>query len=98
MIGYGQPGHAFDEVTIQSAAPAVSGVYALYSAARFVYVGESQDIRMRLLQHLRGDNPEISAHAPTGFVFEPVAGNAARVARQDALIQSLAPAVNKRLG
>jgi predicted GIY-YIG superfamily endonuclease len=101
MIGYGQPGNTYDRATILATAPSSSGVYALYDANRFIYIGEGQDIQARLLAHFNGDNACITRSQPTGFVFELSPANQ-RVARQDALIAQLgtmAPAgCNQRFG
>jgi hypothetical protein len=96
VIGPNQPGFSFNEITIRTNAPTQSGVYALYHD-RWVYVGESENIRKRLLEHLRGDTPSVSRHAPTGFTFE-LAPASTRVARQDQLILQLAPLANQKLG
>jgi hypothetical protein len=72
-------------------------VYAIYRPNQWVYVGEGQDIRTRLLAHLNGDNPRITRENPTGFQFEEVAPNL-RVARQNQLILVLKPVANQRLG
>ena len=87
----------YNQIAILANAPAQSGVYALYTAARWVYIGESGDIRARLLQHLTGDNPLIIAAMPTSFSFELVPA-AQRVARQNILIAELRPACNQRMG
>lgn len=90
-ISSGAPGFTFNAAAIQANAPAVSGVYALYNDG-WVYVGESQDIRNRLLEHLR--DARIMSFRPTGFCFE-LQSAAVRVARQDALIAQLRPAANR---
>jgi hypothetical protein len=97
MIAPGQSGYTFDYGTITSLVPTQSGVYAIYNRQGWIYFGEGQDIRARLLAHLNGDNPCILNHGPTGFQFETVPANQ-RVARQDALIVQLGSACNQRLG
>jgi excinuclease UvrABC nuclease subunit len=96
MISRGQSGYTFDQGTIIRFVPAQSGVYAIYNRESWIYVGEGEDIRARLLAHLRGDNACITNYGPTGFQFEAVEANQ-RVARQDALILQLKPACNKKL-
>ncbi|SRR6266849_1569446 len=78
--------------SVNANAPAASGVYAIAITDKvikeWIYIGESQDIRERLLQHLGGDNPCISQSGANVFSFELV--NAPqRVARQYALIAEL---------
>jgi len=97
MIGSGQSGYTFNFNSINSFVPSQSGVYAIYNQQSWIYVGESQDIRARLLAHLNGDNTCITNYGPTGFQFEPLPADQ-RVARQDALILQLRPACNQRLG
>ena len=48
-----------------------SGVYGLFSAL-WIYLGEADDIRARLLEHLAGDDPGIQDYQPSGFAFELV--------------------------
>lgn len=97
MIGSGHPGFTWTRQSIMMNAPAASGVYAIYNPQVWIYIGESGNIRERLLAHFDGDNPCIIQNHPTGFQFELVAANQ-RVARQDALILALAPVCNRRLG
>jgi hypothetical protein len=90
-------GYAFTEASINTNAPASSGVYAIYNSQEWIYFGESQNIRDRLLQHLAETGTCIKRHNPSGFSFESVIG-ANRVARQDALILDPGSACNKRFG
>jgi excinuclease UvrABC nuclease subunit len=96
-IGKDHPWFPDNYASIVANAPAQSGVYALFKPGVWIYVGESGDIRARLLQHLNGDNPCITQNAPTGFQFELVAANQ-RVARQNQLILALKPICNQKLG
>jgi GIY-YIG catalytic domain len=96
-IGPGQSGHTFDYGTIVSYAPNQSGVYAIYSQNAWIYFGEGQDIRARLLAHLNGDNTCITRCGPTGFQFELWAAHQL-VARQDQLIARLGSLCNVRFG
>jgi excinuclease UvrABC nuclease subunit len=97
MIAPGTQGLDFTRANILVNAPKQSGVYAIYNANVWIYVGEGQDIQARLLAHFNGDNACITRYAPTGFQFELVAANQ-RVARQDALILALDSKCNRRLG
>jgi len=100
MIGFGLNGLAFDRATILAQAPSASGVYAIYNAGQFIYVGEG-DIQTRLMAHLNGDNACITNKRPIAFQFELMSANQ-RVARQDDLIAelgTLAPVgCNQRFG
>ena len=87
-------GYAFARASIQVNAPEQSGVYALYNDHNWIYIGESQDIQARLIQHIDGDNPCITSYAPPTFSYELSAANQ-RVARQDQLIGELLPLCNR---
>jgi hypothetical protein len=97
----GQSGYTFDRNTIVEFVPQQSGVYAIYNATQWIYVGEGQDIQRRLLDHVNGNNPCITGKQPAGFQFEPSPAYQ-RVARQDALITQLGTMMpagcNQRLG
>jgi predicted GIY-YIG superfamily endonuclease len=97
MIAAGQSGFTFNYGSINSFAPSASGVYAIYNQQGWIYFGEGQDIKTRLLAHFNGDNPCITNHAPSGFQVELLPANR-RVARQDALILQYGSACNKRVG
>ncbi len=77
-------------------APAKSGVYLLHNSSRCLYIGESDNIRQTLLQHLRGDNSAINSAItlfdPNGFSFE-LQSDVARARRKDQLSSELEPAI-----
>ena len=87
---------AFTETSILKNAPAASGVYGLSNAREWIFVGESDNLRSRLLAHLRGADPAL-AQAPTGFTFE-LSRPAERLGRQNRLVLELAPVQNRRVG
>lgn len=62
--------HSFDSQTISQYTPNRSGVYGLYAAEQWVYIGASHDIQTSLLAHLYGDNECITRLKPSQFVFE----------------------------
>jgi hypothetical protein len=93
-IGVGLPGHAWSESSIKANAPQSSGVYALYGVV-WIYIGESNDIQSRLLEHWNGDNACIIRANPTGFVFE-ICGLAERPGRQAELVARFRPLCNQR--
>jgi hypothetical protein len=51
--------------------PESSRVYGLFSDLR-VYIGEAENLRDRLLEHLAGDNPGMVHYQPSSFAFELV--------------------------
>src|SRR5882724_7822521 len=81
--------YRFQHESIVLKAPESSGVYGLYSAL-WIYVGEGDNIRGRLLEHLAGDNPCINHLEPSGFAFELVSP-ADRYRRKEELIKKLEP-------
>ncbi len=90
-------GYSFTDSSVRLNAPNRSGVYGLYAKDGWIYVGESNDIQRRLLEHLAETGTCISGQAPTGFIYELVESGS-RVARENTLIRELAPACNQRLG
>jgi hypothetical protein len=50
----------YNVASVQHNAPAASGVYGIFTRHEWIYIGESQDIQARLVQHLNGDNPCVS--------------------------------------
>jgi hypothetical protein len=89
-----QPGKPFTRPAIENLNPGQYGVYGIYRPNVWIYVGMG-DIRQRLLDHLNGDNPCITANQPTGFVAA-VTTNAVELEKQ--LIRELNPVCNKRVG
>lgn len=87
----------FAEASIVANAPSSSGVYGICNKDRWIYVGESNDVRRRLLEHFRESATCIWKCSPNAFVFE-LASSATRVQRQDSLILELKPACNQKLG
>ena len=76
---------------VQDRAPDASGIYAIFTPQRWLHIGETDDIRRSLLDHL--NNPDangLSEGGPLSFSFE-VVPPAGRVTRRRALIAQLAP-------
>ena len=66
-----KPGsYSFTQLSIFLQVPAKSGVYVLHNSNRCIYIGETDNLRKTLQQHLRGDNPWISLWEPSGVYFE----------------------------
>jgi excinuclease UvrABC nuclease subunit len=84
----GSGGFNFNQASVNINAPAVSGVYALYDEGKWIYFGESKDIKDRLTQHINNETNQCIKNArPDFFAFQVIAGEAQRKARQDALIR-----------
>ena len=63
--------YAFGFRAVQDKAPSTAGLYAIFTSRRWLYVGESDDIRQSLFQCL--NNPEAGWWAerrPLSFAFE----------------------------
>jgi len=87
----------FTAVSIQKNAPECSGVYGLSNGREWVFIGETSNIRARLMEHLDEAGTTLKHRKPTGFTFEECSP-ADRVSRQDALVRQLEPFCNRRGG
>ena len=89
--------YPFIDYRVKANAPSSSGVYILFSTPGFtwevIYVGDADNVRERLLEHLRGDNPCITEKGPTAFISEQVDADH-RAARRDELIGEYSPTCN----
>ena len=88
---------SYTQQAITTTAPNAPGVYAIWGTGETnatVYVGESNDIERRLLEHRQSQGGCINGYAPTTCGFELVAANE-RVARQNTLIAELTPHCNQ---
>jgi len=88
--------HTFSASSINRYAPAAPGVYGLSNARGWIFVGESDDIRSSLFQHMQEGESRLGGEVPRGFSFELVAGKG-RTARQQYLIEELQPMFNARV-
>jgi len=88
----------FNQASVTMNAPTHSGVYALFNDGHWIYIGESLNVRDRLLQHLRDSHSDcIKQAAPQYFAWELTTATY-RVQRQDQLILEMHPTCNQRLG
>jgi hypothetical protein len=83
--------------SVETNAPSVSGLYGLSNAREWIYVGECDDIKAQLQQHLRERNTFLTERHPTGFTFE-VCAHGDRIGRQNQLVLELEPVCNRRTG
>lgn len=94
-VGFSTP-HAFSIVSIRAHAPAASGVYGIANPREWIYIGETDNIQARLLEHLaEHSGTQIQSQAPTGFAYE-LCDSPARAGRQDRLVQQYEPVCNRR--
>ena len=82
--------YMFTFEAVREKAPSASGVYILHTPRRWVFVGESDDIRLSLFRHLNDGTAPMTRFGPLSFSFELVPP-AERVARRKALIAELEP-------
>lgn len=85
--------YSFNRTSVVLHAPEGSGVYVLYSKTTWLYIGEGENIRAQLLQHLDGDNACISVFPDLTFSYELIP-SAMRAWRQDELVSELRPICN----
>ncbi len=78
-------------------APNKSGVYVIGQTNATIYVGESNDLARRLLEHQKAQDTCINNLTPKSCGFELVAANS-RVSREVNLIAELKPICNQMLG
>lgn len=83
--------YPFSFEAVREKAPSASGVYRLCTAQRWVYVGESDDIRESLFRHLNEPGASMNRFGPLSFSFD-VSPADERKALQHALITELEPA------
>jgi hypothetical protein len=92
-----QHARSFKAAEIRREAPASSGVYGLSNAWEWVHVGETDNIRGRLLEHLEGTDSFRREGAATGFSYE-LCPPQDRVARQSRLVLELHPGRQREMG
>jgi len=85
---------SFTVSSIVEYAPTLSGIYGISNAREWIYIGETDNIRAALLDHLQVPGTSLSNKRPTGFVFE-VCDHAARPRRQDRLVFEYEPTCNR---
>jgi hypothetical protein len=83
--------YPFTFEAVRETAPSASGVYSIFTAHRWVCVGESDDIRQNLFRHLNEPSVAMNQFGPLSFSFE-LAPAAERKALQQALIAEREPA------
>lgn len=89
-------GRSFTVASVQKNAPESPGVYGLSNAREWLFVGQGNNIRAHLLDHLKEVGTVLSTQSPTGFTFE-LCSASQRMGRHDALVRELAPRCNQRI-
>jgi hypothetical protein len=85
----------FSKDSILTHAPAASGLYGVSNSRQWLYIGETDNIQDRLLEHLAESGTALKAHGPTGFVFE-LCDRPRRPERQDRLVMEYEPVCNRQ--
>jgi predicted GIY-YIG superfamily endonuclease len=85
---------SWDPFTIYVQAPAASGIYVLRRGDVWIYLGETDDIQHRLLEHYNGHDLCVKEQGPTSFGFELLPART-RVPRLEELIRELSPVCNR---
>jgi hypothetical protein len=89
----GLPAYAFTPAAVRGAAPEQSGVFAIFTSTKWVFIGESTNIRQALFDLLNVPNECIQSWQPLSFSWADVS-QSDRSARRQALITDLRPACN----
>jgi hypothetical protein len=82
--------YVFTPEAVREDAPAASGVYAIFTPERWVFIGASDDMRQALFHHLSSPDPCFQQYGPLSFSCE-LAAASERAERRDALIGELRP-------
>ena len=93
MVQENDDSFTFGFRAVRDKAPKASGVYTIYTSRRWLYVGESEDIRQSLFEHLNEPSTCLARRGPLSFSFEIVALEQ-RIDRKNALVAALVPACN----
>ena len=74
-------------------------MYGISNARQWIYIGEADNIRERLLEHVTEPSTEIRRYIPTGFSFE-VCDSHTKAERHSPLVSQYDPVYNReaRLG
>jgi hypothetical protein len=83
--------YPFTFEAVREKAPSASGVYRIHTAQRWVYIGETDDIRRSLFRRLNEPSASMNRFGPLSFSFE-LAPAGDRKGLQQALSAELKPA------
>jgi hypothetical protein len=85
----------FDESSINLNAPSAPGLYALIDGTTIVYIGETENLHKRLVEHCARLDDCFSQFVYLRFGYELHLARPARLARREELLQELRPACNE---
>lgn len=86
--------YAFSLISVQRNAPPLSGLYGISNAREWLLIGETDNIKATLIDHLQGTHTPLLERGPTGFAFE-LCVSYNRLARQNRLVQEYEPVCNQ---
>jgi hypothetical protein len=81
---------SFTAAAIHQYAPAASGIYGLSNAREWIYIGETDNIQAKLLEHRGEQDTTLLRREPKGFMFE-LCVSGMRSFRRQALVRELRP-------
>jgi predicted GIY-YIG superfamily endonuclease len=84
--------------SILTSAPNKPGVYAIWNKRVWIYIGETQDIQRRLLEHFDQKDACIESNKPAVWGYELFHSEQFRYQRRNALVRELQPACNRTTG
>jgi len=84
----------FDQSSVNLNAPAAPGLYALIDGTTIVYIGETENLHKRLIEHCERLDDCFSQFVYLRFGYELLLARPARLARHEELVQELRPACN----
>src|SRR5262245_59147597 len=85
----------FDESSVNLNAPSAPGLYAFIDGSTIVYVGETEDLHKRLVEHCQRPEFFFNQFVYLRFGYELLLGRSARLSRHVDLIQEFRPACNE---
>ncbi len=94
MAFEGLPAYAFTAEGVLEGAPEDSGIYAIFTPTHWVFIGDADDMRGALFDHLNTPRNCIDKYHPLSFSCEVVSRRGREVQR-DALIAELRPTCNE---
>ena len=89
------PQFSLNRTSVSRNAPEESGVYGLSVPGKWIYIGQSFNIRRALLEYLSGQKPYVLQWQPRQFTFELLPFKE-RVARQKELVARYQPVCNRK--
>jgi hypothetical protein len=84
--------YPFTQFSILLYAPPQPAVYGLHTSDRWIYIGETENLRETLQRHFKDDNLGPKSKDPSGFCFESWP-EGSRTERKNQLVSELSPLI-----